>query len=251
MGKCEEVRFLESRSKGEGRDLKGKGKWEVIAETEKIAKCSSRVSNLVPSANTAYAPWLRYRDRQHHQPKLHVPHPYRLSFPFNLLLNTVLLRIYSTNNYPFSLCAMLPGAIDLFVKILMATGRANGATFRSRDANSESSHLICIMDHLHNPPYAVNRPRIYDCCLSAILWGRFLSIPTCTFSVTKIGNVGSSCTRTELVRDSGWRKRACLVPGRRRWLCSCCGSAGTACCEWQSKTNSRWHDSPLCTRVFQ
>ena len=27
-----------------------------------------------------------------------------------------------------------------------------------------------------------------------------------------------------------------LVPGRRCWLCSCCGSAGTACWEWQSKT---------------
>ena len=80
---------------------------------------------------------------------------------------------------------------------------------------------------------------------------RFLSIPTCTFSVTKIDNVGSSGTRSELVRDDGWRKRACLVPGRRRRLCSCCGSAGTACWEWQSKTNSWWHGSPLCTRVFQ
>ena len=32
---------------------------------------------------------------------------------------------------------------------------------------------------------------------------RFLSILRCTFSVTKIGNVGSSCTRSELVRDDG------------------------------------------------
>ena len=39
---------------------------------------------------------------------------------------------------------------------------------------------------------------------------RFLSIPTCTFSVTKIGKVGSSCTRSELVRDDGWRKKACM-----------------------------------------
>ena len=33
--------------------------------------------------------------------------------------------------------------------------------------------------------------------------GIALSIPTCTFSVTKIGTVGSSCTRSELVRDDG------------------------------------------------
>ena len=46
----------------------------------------------------------------------------------------------------------------------------------------------------------------------------FLSIPTCTLSVTKIGNVGSSCTRSELVRDDESRRRACLVPGRHRWL---------------------------------
>ena len=60
---------------------------------------------------------------------------------------------------------------------------------------------------------------------------RFLSIPTCTFSFTKIGTVVSSCGRSELARDDGWRKRACtcLVPRRRNWLCSCCGSAGTAC----------------------
>ena len=32
---------------------------------------------------------------------------------------------------------------------------------------------------------------------------RFLSIPTCTFSVTKIGTVGSSCARSELVCDDG------------------------------------------------
>ena len=30
---------------------------------------------------------------------------------------------------------------------------------------------------------------------------RFLSLPRCTFSVTKIGTVGSSCARSELVRD--------------------------------------------------
>ena len=73
---------------------------------------------------------------------------------------------------------------------------------------------------------------------------QFISIPICTFSVTKIGTAGSSCARSELVRDDGWRKRACLVPGKRRWLCSCCGSAGTACWEWQSKTNSWWNDIP-------
>ena len=32
---------------------------------------------------------------------------------------------------------------------------------------------------------------------------RFLSIPTCTFSVRKIGTVGSSCARSELVCDDG------------------------------------------------
>ena len=73
---------------------------------------------------------------------------------------------------------------------------------------------------------------------------RFLSIPTCTFSVTKIGTVGKSCARSELVHDDGRRKCACHVPGRRRWLCSCRWSAGTACWEWQSKTNSWWHDIP-------
>ena len=62
---------------------------------------------------------------------------------------------------------------------------------------------------------------------------RFFSIPTCTFSVAKIGTVGSSCARSELVRDDGWRKRACLVPERRRWLCSYCGIVGTACWERQ------------------
>ena len=32
---------------------------------------------------------------------------------------------------------------------------------------------------------------------------QFLSIPTCTFSVTKISHVGSSCTRSEFARGDG------------------------------------------------
>ena len=38
------------------------------------------------------------------------------------------------------------------------------------------------------PPYAVNRPRIFDCFRHFVGIVRFLSILTCTFSVTKIEN---------------------------------------------------------------
>ena len=53
---------------------------------------------------------------------------------------------------------------------------------------------------MHNPPYAVHRPHIYDRCLSPFCG--YSSIPLAIethmyFSVTKIGTVGSSCARSE------------------------------------------------------
>ena len=68
---------------------------------------------------------------------------------------------------------------------------------------------------IHHMPWTAHASTI-AACRHFVGTARFLSIPTCTFSVTKIGTVGSSCARSELVRDDGWRKRACLVPERRR-----------------------------------
>ena len=40
---------------------------------------------------------------------------------------------------------------------------------RNRNFNAPIICKIAVLQ-IGNPPYAVNRPRIYDCCLSAILW---------------------------------------------------------------------------------
>ena len=42
-------------------------------------------------------------------------------------------------------------------------------------------------------------------------------------------------------------KKACMSCPWKTTLAvhSCCGSAGTACWEWQNKTNTWWHDIPL------
>ena len=104
-----------------------------------------------------------------------------------------------------------------------------------------------------NPPYAVNRPRIYDCCLSAILWVQRDSsrYPHALFqsrrsvSSEALALVPSlfvmmdeeSVHVLSLEDDVG-----CVVAVEARELLAESGRA---------RPTTQWHDIPLCTWVFQ